>query len=162
MPINRRFFAKPSFDLCIANAIHSQHKMRWDFIFKEKRETMKTLIYSSWLILAMVAAPALADKQAATKASNQAEVLIESAERAGGMQHAVYLMKSAQDNLNQAKVDYEKRNWTDAEISAKKSQRDAEVAGSKAKAMKAEQAYSDLRQSVDLLRNELQRKRSGQ
>jgi len=110
----------------------------------------------------MVTAPAFADKQAATKASYQAEVLIESAERAGGMQHAVYLMKSAQDNLNQAKVDLEKRNWTDAEIAAKKSQRDAEVAGSKAKAMKAEQAYSDLRQSVDLLRNELQRKRSGQ
>lgn len=123
---------------------------------------MKTIIYSSWLILAMVTAPAFADKQAATKASYQAEVLIESAERAGGMQHAVYLMKSAQDNLNQAKVDLEKRNWTDAEIAAKKSQRDAEVAGSKAKAMKAEQAYSDLRQSVDLLRNELQRKRSGQ
>ncbi len=123
---------------------------------------MKTIIYSSWLILAMVAAPAFADKQAATKASDQAEVLIESAESAGGMQHAVYLMKSAQDNLNQAKVDSEKRNWREAEISAKKSQRDAEVAGSKARAMKAEQAYSDLRQSVDLLRNELQRKRSGQ
>lgn len=123
---------------------------------------MKTLLYSACLIMVLAAAPAWADKDAATKAINQADVLIESAERSGGMEHAVYLMKSARDNLNQAQVDLEDREWTDAEIAAKKSQRDAEVAGAKSDAMKAEKAYSDLRKSVDLLRNELQRKRSGQ
>ncbi|GAA4813832.1 hypothetical protein GCM10011365_19960 [Marinicella pacifica] len=112
-----------------------------------------------FLLLSM---PALADRDAANKAINQAEVLIESAERSNGMQYAVYLMKSARDNLNQAKIDLDKRDWTEAEIAAKKSQRDAEVAAAKSDAMKAEKAYTDLRQAVDLLRNELQRKRSGQ
>lgn len=112
-----------------------------------------------FLLLSM---PALADRDAANKAINQAEVLIESAERSNGMQYAVYLMKSARDNLNQAKIDLDKRDWTKAEIAAKKSQRDAEVAAAKSDAMKAEKAYTDLRQAVDLLRNELQRKRSGQ
>ena len=112
-----------------------------------------------FLLLSM---PALADRDAANKAINQAEVLIESAERSNGMQYAVYLMKSARDNLNQAKIDLDKRDWTKAEIAAKKSQHDAEVAAAKSDAMKAEKAYTDLRQAVDLLRNELQRKRSGQ
>jgi hypothetical protein len=114
------------------------------------------------ILLLLLASPVMADRDAANKAINQAEVLIESAERSNGMQYAVYMMKSARDNLNQAKVDLDKRDWTLAEIAAKKSQRDAEVAAAKSDAMKAEKAYTDLRQSVDLLRNELQRKRSGQ
>ncbi len=114
------------------------------------------------LLLLLLASPVMADRNAANKAINQAEVLIESAERSGSMQHAVYLMKSARDNLNQAKIDLDNRDWTKAEIAAKKSQRDAEVAAAKSDAMKAEKAYTDLRQSVDLLRNELQRKRSRQ
>lgn len=114
------------------------------------------------VLMVLLSMPALADRDAANKAINQAEVLIESAERSNGMQYAVYLMKSARDNLNQAKIDLDKRDWTKAEIAAKKSQRDAEVAAAKSDAMKAEKAYTDLRQAVDLLRNELQRKRSGQ
>ena len=113
------------------------------------------------VLMVLLSMPALADRDAANKAINQAEVLIESAERSNGMQYAVYLMKSARDNLNQAKIDLDKRDWTKAEIAAKKSQRDAEVAAAKSDAMKAEKAYTDLRQAVDLLRNELQRKRSG-
>lgn len=123
---------------------------------------MNKQIISAFLLLLLTVSPVWADKDAANKAINQAQVLIESAERAGGMQYAVYLMKSARDNLNQAEVDLGEREWTDAEIAAKKSQRDAEVAAAKSDAMKAEKAYSDLRKSVDLLRNELQRKRSGQ
>ena len=123
---------------------------------------MKTLLITTGALLLLAVPSAWADRDAANKAINQAEVLIESAERAGGMQHAVYLMKSARDNLNQAEVDLEEREWTDAEIAAKKSQRDAEVAAAKSDAMKAEKAFTDLRKSVDILRNELQRKRSGQ
>lgn len=123
---------------------------------------MKTKMYTMGILLLLLASPVMADRDAANKAINQAEVLIESAERSNGMQYAVYMMKSARDNLNQAKVDLDKRDWTLAEIAAKKSQRDAEVAAAKSDAMKAEKAYTDLRQSVDLLRNELQRKRSGQ
>ncbi len=121
---------------------------------------IKSITLSALLVL--LSMPVLADRDAANKAISQAEVLIESAERSNGMQYAVYLMKSARDNLNQAKIDLDNRDWTKAEIAAKKSQRDAEVAAAKADAMKAEKAYTDLRQSVDLLRNELQRKRSGQ
>jgi len=123
---------------------------------------MKIQLTTMGLLLLLFVSPVWADKDAANKALNQAEVLIEAAERAGGMQYAVYLMKSARDNLNQAEVDIEEREWTDAEIAAKKSQRDAEVAAAKSDSMKAEKAYADLRKSVDLLRNELQRKRSGQ
>ncbi|MCX7544901.1 DUF4398 domain-containing protein [Marinicella gelatinilytica] len=123
---------------------------------------MKTKIYTISILLLLLATPVMADRNSANKAISQAEVLIESAQRSDGMAHAAYLMKSARDNLNQAKVDLDKRNWTKTEIAAKKSQRDAEVAAAKADAMKAEKAYTDLRKSVDLLRNELQRKRSGQ
>jgi len=123
---------------------------------------MKTKMYTMGILLLLLASPVMADRNAANKAISQAEVLIESAERSNGMQYAVYLMKSARDNLNQAKIDLDNRDWTEAEIAAKKSQRDAEVAAAKADATKAEKAYTDLRQSVDLLRNELQRKRSGQ
>ncbi|KAA3638762.1 MAG: DUF4398 domain-containing protein [Proteobacteria bacterium] len=123
---------------------------------------MKIKIFTIGFLLLLLASPVMADRDAANKAIYQAQVLIESAERSNGMQYAVYMMKSARDNLNQAKVDLDKRNWTLAEIAAKKSQRDAEVAAAKSDAMKAEKAYADLRRSVDLLRNELQRKRGGQ
>ena len=158
-----RFANDTSFDAPNFNIFTPYGVSKEAFSFHQsKRGCMKTLKTTWCTLLFLVVSPVWADKDAANKAIDQAEVLIESAERAGGMKHAVYLMKSARDNLNQAEVDLEEREWTDAEIAAKKSQRDAEVAAAKADAMKAEKAYADLRKSVDLLRNELQRKRSAQ
>ncbi len=112
--------------------------------------------------MVVIASPALADRDASNKAINQAKVLIESAERNGASTHAAYLLKSSRDNLGRASVQLEKRKWVDAEVSAKMAQRDAEVADAKSQAAKAEKSYNDLKSAVDLLRSELNRKRSMQ
>ncbi|TDR22519.1 DUF4398 domain-containing protein [Marinicella litoralis] len=106
--------------------------------------------------------PAFADRDASNKAINQAKVLIESAERNGASMHASFLLKSSRDNLNKAMMQLDKRDWVEAEVSAKMAQRDAEVADAKSQAAKAEKSYTDLKASVDILKAELDRKRSMQ
>lgn len=110
--------------------------------------------------MAAITSPALADRDASNKAINQAKVLIESAERNGASKHASFLLKSSRDNLAKAMAQLDDRDWVDAEVSAKMSQRDAEVADAKSQATKAEKSYMDLKASVDLLKSELNRKRS--
>ncbi len=89
-------------------------------------------------------------------------VLIETAERNGASKHAPYLLKTSRDNLGQANTHLENRDWVEAEVSAKMAQRDAEVADAKAQAGKAQKSYNDLKVVVDLLKSELERKRSMQ
>ena len=112
------------------------------------------------LVMTTLSTATLADRNATNKAINQAKVLIESAERNGASAHASYLLKSSRDNLAKAMVQVDKRDWVDAEVSAKMSQRDAEVAAAKSQAQKAEKSYNDLKAVVDLLKSELLRKRS--
>jgi|GEM_PF-1105642 len=127
----------------------------------EKKMQLK-LILPLAFAMTTIATPALADRDASNKAINQAKVLIESAERNGASKHASYLLKSSRDNLNKAMMQLDKRDWVDAEVSAKMSQRDAEVADAKSQAAKAEKSYQDLKASVDILKAELDRKRSMQ
>lgn len=112
--------------------------------------------------MTFIASPVLADRDASNKAINQAKVLIESAERSGASTHASYLLKASRDNLAKALMQLDKRDWVDAEVSAKMAQRDAEVADAKSQAAKAEKSYKDLNTMVDILRSELERKRSNQ
>ena len=112
------------------------------------------------LVVFFITTPVWANKNDSMKAINQAEVLIESAERNGASMHATLLLKSSRDLLAKANAQIESRDWVDAEVSAKMAQRDAEVAGAKSLAMKAEKSYNDLRSAVDLLKSELVRKRS--
>ena len=122
---------------------------------------MKTKYVLTLIVVAtFFTTPVLADKNDSMKAINQAEVLIESAERNGASMHATLLLKSSRDLLAKANAQIESRDWVDAEVSAKMAQRDAEVAGAKSLAMKAEKSYNDLRSAVDLLKSELVRKRS--
>jgi len=116
------------------------------------------------IIMALVTMPilALAGKDDSMKAINQSKVLIESAERNGASMHASQLLKASRDNLAKAKMQLEKRDWVDAEVSAKMAQRDAEVADAKSQASKAEKSFNDLKAAVDLLKSELDRKRSMQ
>ena len=110
----------------------------------------------------IITSPVWADRDASNKAINQAKVLIESAERNGASMNASFLLKAARDNLAKAMMQLDKRDWVDAEVSAKMSQRDAEVADAKSQAAKAEKSYKDLKAAVDLLKSELNRKRSMQ
>ncbi|WP_223787761.1 DUF4398 domain-containing protein [Marinicella meishanensis] len=114
-----------------------------------------------WLLM-MWLLPAQADKNDSMKAINQAQVLIESAVRSGAQQHAPMLLQSARDRLAQARVKQDDRDWVEAEIAAKMSQRDAEVADAKSLHAKALKAYEDLQTTVNVLRAELERKRSQQ
>ena len=122
---------------------------------------LKTVLPMAFAMFA-VTNPALADRDASNKAINQAKVLIESAERNGASKHASFLLKSSRDNLAKAMVELDDRDWVDAEVAAKMSQRDAEVADAKAQAAKAEKSYNDLSAAVNLLKSELNRKRSMQ
>ena len=111
------------------------------------------------LVVFFITTPVWANKNDSMKAINQAEVLIEAAERNGASVHAAMLLKSSRDLLAKANVQMEDRDWVDAEVSAKMAQRDAEVAGAKSTATKAEKSYNDMRSAVDLLKSELARKR---
>ncbi len=120
------------------------------------------LILPIAVVMASVNNPVLADRKDSNKAINQAKVLIESAERNGASAHASFLLKSSRDHLAQALAQMDKRDWVDAEVSAKMAQRDAEVADAKSQSAKAEKSYNDLKAAVDLLKSELTRKRSMQ
>ncbi len=120
------------------------------------------LILPIAMVMASVSNPVFADRQDSNKAINQAKVLIESAERNGASVHASFLLKSSRDHLAQALAQLDKRDWVDAEVSAKMAQRDAEVADAKSQSAKAEKSYNDLKAAVDLLKSELIRKRSMQ
>jgi hypothetical protein len=121
---------------------------------------MKTKHLLALLFVVFFSSPVWANKNDSMKAINQAEVLIESAERNGASMHAALLLKSSRDLLAKANAQIESRDWVDAEVSAKMAQRDAEVAGAKSLAMKAEKSYNDMRSAIDLLKSELARKRS--
>ncbi|MCB1584017.1 MAG: DUF4398 domain-containing protein [Marinicella sp.] len=121
---------------------------------------MKYKLIIPSLVIMGCATPVLANKSDGKKAVDQAHVLIETAERNDASMNASYLLKSARDNLSKAKVHMEERDWVDAEIAAKKAQRDAEVADAKSLSIKAEKSYNDLKAAVDLLKSELDRKRS--
>jgi hypothetical protein len=121
---------------------------------------MKYKVIIPALMILGCSTSALADKSAGKKAVDQAMVLIESAERNDASINASYLLKSARDNLAKAKAHMDDRDWTEAEIAAKMSQRDAEVADAKSLSIKAEKSYNDLKTAVDLLKSELDRKRS--
>ena len=123
---------------------------------------MNTIKTGLWCLLMAAVLPAHADKNDSMKAINQAQVLLESAERSGAQQHAPILLQSARDRLAQAKVKHDDRDWVDAEIAAKMSQRDAEVADAKSLHAKAQKAFEDLQTTVNVLRAELERKRSQQ
>ncbi len=121
----------------------------------------KTLLPMAFAMITLTS-PVLADRDASNKAINQAKVLIESAERNGASMNASFLLKASRDNLARAMMQLEKRDWVDAEVSAKMAQRDAEVADAKSQAAKAEKSFNDLKASVDILKAELDRKRSMQ
>jgi hypothetical protein len=96
-------------------------------------------------------------KEDANRAIYEANVLIQAAERSDAQSYAVYELKSARENINKAQVKLEDNKWSEAEIYAKKAQRDAEVADAKSQATKAENSLTDLQIVVDTLRNELYR-----
>lgn len=118
---------------------------------------MKHLYF--WLILTglIISFTASADRSVAKTVYNQAKVLIEAAQRNEAQKYAAFELKAARDNLNTAKVKLEEKEWVEAEIAAKKSQRDAEVAGAKAMAVKSERALKDIQTVVESLKQELNR-----
>lgn len=119
------------------------------------------------LVLALASAltvspVAFADKASATSSVAEARVLIRAAERSGAEQHAITELKLARDHYTAATGHIDERDWTDAEIAANKSQRDAEVADAKTRAVKSEQALNSIQEVVRTLRAELQRQGGGQ
>jgi len=119
-----------------------------------KKYLIKLIIITSLITSGAVMA---SKKDDAKRALYEANVLIQSAERSDAQVHAAYELKSARENVNQAQVELNDNNWSQAEIAAKKAQRDAEVADAKSQALKAEKSLADLQSVVDTLRNELNR-----
>ena len=116
---------------------------------------LKSLLITLGLIFSLQAA---ADRSEANKAVNQAKALIQAAVRSDARELAAFELKSANDHLNTAQVKLDDKKWMDAEIAAKKAQRDAEVAGAKAQALKSEKALTELEVVVQSLKAELERK----
>lgn len=119
---------------------------------------MKNLTRSSLLVLAICLSPAAwADRESASQALTEAKALIRAAERNGAQMHAPVVLKAARDNINRAQVEFDDRDYDDAEIAAEKAQRDAELADTKTIALKAEMARDEMNQAVETLRRELNR-----
>lgn len=119
---------------------------------------MKTLMPGVTSLFLLAFAPAvLADKADATIEIAEARAMVRSAERSGADSLATVELKMARDLLNSAQSSMDARDWQDAEYAARKSQRDAEVAGAKTEALKAERSLAELQSVVDTLKSELQR-----
>ena len=93
-----------------------------------KKYLIKLIIITSLITSGAVMA---SKKDDAKRALYEVNVLIQSAERSDAQVHAAYELKSARENVNQAQVELNDNNWSQAEIAAKKAQRDAEVADAK-------------------------------
>jgi len=98
---------------------------------------------------------AVADRSSATVALAEANASVRAAERNGASELAPIELKAARDNLAAALVDADNRRWNDAERSADRALRDAELADAKARAAKAEQSRQELESVVETLRREL-------
>ena len=120
---------------------------------------MKNIIIITFIILGFISSgDAFASKKDdAERAIYAANILIQVAERSDSQSLAAYELKTARDNYNQAQIEFDARNWKMAEIEAKKSQRDSEVADSKSQALKAEKSLNELQTVVETLRRELKR-----
>lgn len=119
---------------------------------------MKISIIGLALILLVAVAPhALANKSSAIQAVAEARALIRAAQRSGADSFARTELKTAEDLFSNAQASMDKRKWNDAEIVAKKAQRDAELASTKTQALKAEQALAEMQRVVDALKGELKR-----
>lgn len=90
-----------------------------------------------------------------------ARATIAQAESAGASQSAPVELLSARDNIAKAEAAVRAEKYEDARRMAVKAEADAEVAVSKARAMKAENAVAEMNRSNDLLRQEIARKRGG-
>ena len=88
-----------------------------------------------------------------------ARATIVQAESAGAAQSAPVELLSARDNVAKADAAVRAKQYEDARRLAVKAEADAEVAVSKARAQKAEQAVAEMNRSNELLRQEIARKR---
>ncbi len=109
-------------------------------------------------LMLLLSCGAWAAKSDAHKAIIEARTMIDAAERSDADHHAPAELKMARDHLNTAQQQFDEREWTEAEISAKKSQRDAELADAKAHAISAEMALAQMQQVIDTLKQELARR----
>ncbi|GAB4189683.1 MAG: hypothetical protein Tsb002_16940 [Wenzhouxiangellaceae bacterium] len=117
----------------------------------------KLVKYSIVTALLLLSTAAMADRQSASSAVAEAGAFIQAAERAEAGRYAAVELKLARDHLSRARVELEDRSYNSAEDAAIRAKVEAELAAAKTRASKARMALTEMRQTVQTLREELNR-----
>ncbi len=107
------------------------------------------------LLLLSLSLYACASTPAPVGSVAKAETAVEQAREAKADEHAPLLLRSASQKADDARAAMKRKDYTQARRLAEEAQIDAELAQQTALSARAQQAASELRNSLELLRREL-------
>ena len=122
---------------------------------------MKTgmLIKCSILILGLLVLTGCATtKQPPTGKMALSQAAVEKASSAGAYEYAPLELKTARDKIELAKAATQSKDYETAERLLEEATVDAELAEAKSKTVKSQKVVDELKMSIDMLREEIQRK----
>lgn len=112
-------------------------------------------------IIGLVAATgACASSNIPAPNTSQAESMIGQAEEAGAQEYAPLQLRNARKKIEQAKALVEREEYEEATRLTEEASIDAELATVTSRSQKAQEAVKQLRETIDTLRKEIERKRN--
>lgn len=116
----------------------------------------------SGLIILLLVVGACASTKPPTQKLAQTEAVINQAEQVGAQDYAPLEIREARKKLQRAKEMVSSQKYEKAARLAERAEVDAELAEAKALSEKAQNAVQQLRESIDLLKREIQQDREEQ
>jgi hypothetical protein len=118
-----------------------------------------TKLLAIFFLMSILALSGCADKvPPPTQQVNMATQSISQAESSGAYELAPLELKSARDKLSQAKIAMEQEDNVKARRLADESMIDANLAEAKARSIKSQRVVEELKESIRVLREEIERK----
>lgn len=117
----------------------------------------KALLSALSLLVLSSCAPAVQPPVSQMALANEA---VEEATAAGAYEYAPVELKAAQDKIEQAKAAMQAKDNLAAERLLKEAEVDAKLADAKSATAKSQKAVDELQKSIDLLREEINRKQA--
>ncbi|MBC7945538.1 MAG: DUF4398 domain-containing protein [Burkholderiales bacterium] len=109
-------------------------------------------------MMALVFAAGCASVPAPTDQMALSHAAVSEAQSAGAPEFAPVEFRSAQARLEEARTAFQGENYVVARRAAERAEVDAKLAETKARSAKANRAVAELRQGIEVLREEIERK----
>ena len=127
----------------------------------EKRGASSRLLLTSMLAMIATVGACASNEMRPERELAVAESGIDQARQAGAAQYGSAELGAAQDKLSQARMAADRDEMLTARRLAQQAALDAELANAKARTRKAELAVQELNETIEALREEIERNQSG-